>query len=134
MNPSSVCPLFVSLTGSPFERGRIHGETLRSVIRDTVERWQYRIEDILAVPFQDYLSSLMTGSGFRRAIQRLTPDLLDEIDGIAEGCGLDKNLIYAWQLIDEHSWFIEHLQREKKAMKGTGVVLLGEFSWRKTNR
>jgi len=128
-----LSPLLVRLSGSPRERGRVHGETLKSVIRGAVERWQARVENLLAAPFRDYLSRFPDETRFKEAVRRWTPSLLDEIDGIAEGCGLERDLVFAWQWIDEHVWLIDRLQREKERAESSGCSALGRV-WPEENR
>ena len=41
------------------------------------------------------------GTDFAPAIRRWTPDLLDEIQGIATGAAMDRETILAFQLLDE---------------------------------
>jgi isopenicillin-N N-acyltransferase like protein len=115
-------PHFVRLSGSPRKRGRAHGEALKSVIRGVIEKWQTRLETLLAAPFPTYLSRLLAETHFKDAIRKWTPSLLEEINGIAEGCGLDNDLVYAWQLIDEHPWFLEKLAHERAGCSAMGRV------------
>lgn len=115
-------PHFVRLSGSPRERGRAHGETLKTVIRDVIQKWQARVENLLGAPFSAYQSRLLAETRFKNAIRKWTPSLLDEIEGIAEGCGLDKDLVYAWQLIDEHPWFLDRLAQERGGCSALGQL------------
>ena len=54
---------------------------------------------------QNYLDRLLTGTNFMPAIERWTPNLLEEIRGIAEGANIDFRYIFARQLSDEEPWF-----------------------------
>ncbi len=102
-------PYFVQCHGTPRERGRIHGESLREVIQETIERWQTKLIEKVGMPYAQYQEHLLRETSFRTAIERWTPDLLEEVRGIGEGAGLDFELIFAWQLLDEHGWFSDLL-------------------------
>ena len=83
-NPMSSIPM-LELKGSPYERGRQHGEALRSGIKEMLS-WEAQAN----VP--------MLGSQKRRMqeytnkfipyIQQYAADLLEEMKGIAEGAGV----------------------------------------------
>ena len=83
-NPMSSIPM-LELKGSPYERGRQHGEALRSGIKEMLS-WEAQAN----VP--------MLGSQKRRMqeytnkfipyIQQYAADLLEEMKGIAEGAVL----------------------------------------------
>jgi len=93
------------LSGSPRERGRIHGETLREQIREMIALWKDNIRSDMGMDPDDFLQQLVTETEFMPAIKKWTPELLDEIVGIAEGSGVDFATIYARQLSDEEPWF-----------------------------
>jgi hypothetical protein len=104
------------LEGSPRERGRIHGETLRGKIREMIGLWKENIHADLGMDPDLFLEQLTAETNFLPAIKKWTPDLLEEVEGIAEGAGVDFNTIYARQLSDEEPWF----RLEKKLGKSWG--------------
>ncbi|NIB42495.1 hypothetical protein HBA55_23005 [Pseudomaricurvus alkylphenolicus] len=106
----------VVLEGKSFrERGRIHGETLREMIIEHQQRWQDDLEASTGMDPSRYLEQLYSETNFMPAIERWTPQLLEEVEGIAEGSGVDLRYILARQLSDEEPWY----RREKKlAMTG----------------
>lgn len=106
-------PHFVHCRGDARTRGRVHGETLRTVIADTVARWKDDLEKFLGLPFAAYQERLLRETRFREAVARWTPELLDEIAGIGEGAGLDADLAFSWQLMDEHWWYKTRLKDER---------------------
>lgn len=95
----------VDCSGSPRERGRAHGEALRAVIADKILLWHQAIGEAYGVRAAMFLPRFLAETDFRAAIARHTPDLLDEVAGIAEGAGLDNDTAYALQLMDEEWWF-----------------------------
>ena len=91
----------VDLTGTPYQMGKIHGQTLRAEIQELVSRWKADLKKAYRVPAEDFIRHFLKKTDFRPAIERWTPGLLDEIRGIADGAGLDFDTMYAYQLIDE---------------------------------
>ncbi len=95
----------VECRGDGRARGRAHGESLRGQIHGLLERWDADVAGRLAQPPQTVVSALVETTGFVAAIERHTPDLLDEVRGIAEGSGIAFDRILALNLMDEEWWF-----------------------------
>ncbi len=95
----------LTLTGPPRERGRMHGEIMRPRIQELMSRWKETLSQEGCNPLGQYLQDLVSETNFMPAIQRWTPDLLEEVRGIAEGSGVDFPTIFAFQLQDEEWWF-----------------------------
>jgi hypothetical protein len=91
----------VDLKGTPYERGLIHGRTLKKDIETLVGLWKDDLEKTYEVPAAAYIDKLLETTDFKPAIERWTPGLLDEVRGIADGAGVDFDTMYAYQLIDE---------------------------------
>jgi isopenicillin-N N-acyltransferase-like protein len=91
----------LELQGTPYERGRTHGQTLKQEIQELINRWKANIEKSFSVPAETYIRKLLDASDFQLAVERWTPGLLDEVRGIADGAGVDFQTTYAFQLIDE---------------------------------
>jgi hypothetical protein len=104
----------VEVGGTPRERGRAHGEALRPLIHEGVERWQQRIQQTTRTAPVEYVERFLATSDFLPAIEKWAPDLLEEVRGIAEGGSLPFDVAYAYQLMDEE-WFFrfEYLQSEQ---------------------
>lgn len=99
-------PLVIDAAGSPRAIGRAHGEHARHLIRSGLERWR----EALAASGKDadpLWHALARTAGFRDAVARWTPDLLDEVEGIAEGAGIDPDLVFATNCLDEAWWWHE---------------------------
>ncbi len=89
------------LEGSPYDRGLAHGETLRSQIHEVVGRWKGELAHMYQMDPEKAIARFIKGTDFAPAIRRWTPDLLDEIQGIAAGAEMDWETILAFQLLDE---------------------------------
>ncbi|HUP05786.1 MAG TPA: C45 family peptidase [Caldimonas sp.] len=100
----------LDVNGSPFERGRTQGVAFKALIPAHVESllsvWkQQGIEDPLA-----YRARLLRETRFRDAIEAHAPHLMREVEGIAAGCGVERDAIYALQLLDEEWAFRRHVR------------------------
>ncbi len=93
------------LEGTPRERGRIHGEALRSEIGELLQQRQEDVQQAGGGKLEEYVDLLVENTGFVAAVEKWTPDLLQEVKGIAEGAGLDFKTTFAMQLLDESGWF-----------------------------
>jgi sugar phosphate isomerase/epimerase len=93
----------LELRGTPYERGLMHGRSLKPEIQELVRRWKADLEKTYSIPADTYIKKFLEASDFRPAIERWTPGLLDEVRGISDGTGIDFETMYAFQLVDE-SW------------------------------
>lgn len=95
----------VDCSGSPRECGRAHGEALRTVIAAKIQRWEEAIGASYGLPARQFLPRFHANTDFRPAIETHTPELMEEVQGIAEGASIAEDTIYAMQLMDEEWWF-----------------------------
>jgi len=119
--------LRLSLQGTPRQRGRIHGETLRAKIQGLVAKWKEDIGKSLETNPDAYLKEFQEATNFRPAIERWCPNLLDEVAGIAEGAGIDPETMYSFQMGDEHYWYQRKKWLEKAGGEAEGCSALGVF-------
>ncbi len=103
------------LTGSPRQRGQIHGEAMRGQIRDLLARWKIFLARFSKASPDIYIRELVTQTNFIQAIERWTPGLLDEVHGMAEGAGVDFNELFGFQLQDEEWWFGQDRKKAQQA-------------------
>ena len=99
----------LSVTGSPHERGVAQGRAFRDAIAAHSEAlltsWSRQgIDDPLG-----HRARLLGETRFEEAIERHTPHLLREVEGIAAGSGLPRGDVYALQLLDEEWAFRRRL-------------------------
>ncbi|MFC1726031.1 C45 family autoproteolytic acyltransferase/hydrolase [candidate division KSB1 bacterium] len=95
----------LELHGSPGERGRIHGETLRSEIKELTGIWKDDLGRSLRSNPDKYIEEFVNNTNFLKAMKKWTPGLVEEVKGISEGSGIDYQSIYAFQMPDEEWWF-----------------------------
>lgn len=96
---------FLEISGPPRERGRRYGEGLRRVILERDRRWRQEITAATELPADRFIADFLAQTRFLPAIERWTPDLLEEVRGIAEGSGLAYEAVLAAQFMDEEWWF-----------------------------
>jgi isopenicillin-N N-acyltransferase-like protein len=109
----------LNLDGSPFERGRAHGELLKKDIHELVGLWKADLEKSYGVKGDDFIGNFLRKTKYREAVKKWTPELWEELRGISEGSGLDFDTVFAFQLVDE-TWVLgREIQAEKCTTVGT---------------
>ncbi len=99
----------LTLAGPPRDRGRQHGEELRGLIASAVDAW---FEDLAPRTEPRAFVAEVAASGLLAAAEAHAPDLVAEVQGIAEGADQDFETMFAWQLIDECWWYLDDLETE----------------------
>jgi len=117
----------LTLEGTPKNRGRIHGEALRGEIHEVLGRWKDGIGRTLGLDPDSYVSEFFENTNFMPSITRWTPDLLEEVEGLAEGAGLDFKTMYVYQLADEDFWYSRKKALQKSARREGHCSALGVF-------
>ena len=92
---------FVVANGGPRARGLVIGRALKDEIASHLEAWRGYIVVPGGGDVRAYIADLRRETDFKSAIRRHAPDLLEEIEGVAEGAGLPPDEVYALQLLDE---------------------------------
>jgi hypothetical protein len=106
-------PVVVDLPAEPRARGEAHGEQLRELIAEGIVRWK---DSLAAVGDpQHWIDAFLSGSDHPTAIRAHAPSLLDEVDGIAAGAGVEPREMLAYQLVDEQWCFIAEQRRARAA-------------------
>lgn len=101
------------LEGAPYNRGLNHGKMLKKEIHTLVEKWKADINKTHKMDADRFIAEFVRATDFISAIKKHTPDLLEEVKGIADGAGIDFNTMYAFQLVDE-VWVIgEEIARNR---------------------
>jgi isopenicillin-N N-acyltransferase like protein len=87
----------LDLCGRPHEIGRQHGQAQRARIRAFLDDRLARINAVLPLPTS--LTKLApTLAAYRRCIAAVMPRMIDELDGLAEGAGVDADEALLLQL------------------------------------
>lgn len=100
------CPV-IDVSGSPYERGHAYGVATRGLIERGVDTWHESLKGVAGGDVDAYLARFLQDTDFVTAIEKWTPEVLAEIDGIADGSGIDYHTMLTYQFMDEQ-WCYEH--------------------------
>ena len=122
----------LAVTGSPYERGVAQGRAFRDAIaghsQTLLSVWRKQgIDDPL-----EHRARLLRETRFEDAIERHTPHLLREVEGIAAGSGLSRAEAYALQLLDEEWAFRVRLKGGPRLQKCSSFAVrndAAEVTW-----
>lgn len=94
-------PHFVELSGSGYDRGMQHGKALKAEIADILRRFKEDLKTSRKRDPDSLIAEFLHATDFIPAVKKWTPDLLDEVKGIADGSGQKFETVFAYQLPDE---------------------------------
>jgi imidazolonepropionase-like amidohydrolase/predicted choloylglycine hydrolase len=114
----------LELSGSGYERGLQHGRQLRSEIAKILDLWKEDLRKHSKLDPDSLIRTLLAETSFTPAIKQWTPDLLDEVRGIAAGSGQPFETIFAFQLLDEIWVFLD--KRATNRCSAMGVAKGGD--------
>jgi len=103
----------LDLTGTPWEQGKIHGRTLKSMILKAIEVWKDNLQKFTGMNPGKYIERFMEETSLVAAAEKWTPHLLEEMKGIADGTEVDFNTIFAWQCADEEWWYRKPFEKPR---------------------
>jgi hypothetical protein len=105
--PAAGALKVLHLSGSAYERGLQHGTQLRPEIATIVGLWKEDLRKTTGKDPDSLIRRFLGETDFTPAIKRWTPDLLDEVRGIADGAKQPFETMFAFQLVDELWVFID---------------------------
>lgn len=109
----------ISFSGSGYELGLQHGKELKTEIGEIVEAWKKNTSSSLGKDANLVLKDFFEYAEFEKAIQKWTPELYEEVKGIAVGSGQEFNDIMVLNLLDEFWVYINNIQNHH--CSGMGV-------------
>ena len=109
----------VKLSGSGYELGLQHGKILKNEIDEIVKKMKQNTADNLKKDTEQVLQEFFTYAQFTDAIKKYTPELYEEVRGIAEGSGQNFNDIMVLNLLDEFWVYINNINNHH--CSGMGV-------------
>ncbi|KAA0085287.1 6-aminopenicillanic acid acyl-transferase [Mycolicibacterium sp. P9-64] len=102
-------PKIVDLRGDGRSRGEGHGESLRSEIDSALQQWRDRIAVQRGTTPRQFVERFLAETKYVETVERLTPELFDEVVGIAAASGQPIDEMWAYNLMDEE-WRFEQEQ------------------------
>lgn len=100
VDTGGVAPI-IELSGDGRTRGQTHGEEVRGLIATSMERWRDRIEQLTGRSSDDHVARFLGASRLVDAVRTGSPDLYDEVLGIAEASGQPLDDVFAYNFMDE---------------------------------
>ncbi len=99
--PSPQSITYLPQTNTPYENGKYHGLQLKNEVRLQIEGWEKGITSILKIDRDSMCAIVYKHTNFLTAIERFAPELREEMNGIADGAGLDRDLVLYFNLGEE---------------------------------
>lgn len=112
----------ISLSGSGYELGFQHGTLLKNEIGELLEKMKQSTTNSNKEEAEQFLADFNSYANFSESIKKYTPDLYEEIRGIAEGSGQEFQDIMALNLLDEiWAYAFYKISKEEHHCSGMGV-------------
>ena len=99
--PNSDGYFLLEQNQSPYENGYAHGSALKDQVHQQVASWQIHMQQELGLSTDSIFAIINEHTGFTSTIETHAPELLEELRGIADGAGLDRRLVLAYNLGEE---------------------------------
>ncbi len=109
----------VIFSGSGYELGMQHGKELKKEIGEIISAWKTNTSKSLGKDADLILQDFFEYADFNEAIKKWTPELYEEVRGIAEGSGRKLNDILVLNLMDEFWVYVNNLNNHH--CSGLGV-------------
>ncbi|GAB5550820.1 MAG: hypothetical protein Sapg2KO_04110 [Saprospiraceae bacterium] len=93
--------ILIDQNSDSYSNGFLHGSAAKSIIKEQVETWQKQMFSDLGLSLDQMEEIVYKKTGFLIAIEKYTPQLIQEINGIADGAELDRGLILCYNLGEE---------------------------------
>jgi isopenicillin-N N-acyltransferase like protein len=113
----------IELNGNGYQRGLQHGKVLKTEIAEVFTKWKNSIQSDFKQNADSVIANFLKETNFEPAIKKWTPEIYDEIRGIAEGSGQSYNDALTFQLLDEFWVYFNRLKNtQKHHCSGIGVA------------
>lgn len=99
----------VTFTGTGYELGLQHGKTLKTEIGEIVTKWKQNTTRNFGKDAELTLDAFYKQANYEGAIKKYTPDLYEEVRGIADGSEQAFRDILVLNLLDEFWVYIDEL-------------------------
>ncbi|MVM34184.1 hypothetical protein GO755_29400 [Spirosoma sp. HMF4905] len=109
----------IQLSGSGYELGLQHGKVLKKEIAELVAKMKANTTRVLGKEANQVINEFIQYAQFTDAIKQYTPDLYEEVKGIADGSEQALNDIMVFNLLDEFWVYQDNLANHH--CSGVGV-------------
>jgi len=108
----------VTFSGSGYALGLQHGKALKKEIGEIIVAWKKNTSAQLGKEADLVLKEFFDYADFDAAIKKWTPELYEEVKGIAEGAGQALNDVLVLNLLDEFWVYINNLHNHHCSSAG----------------
>ncbi len=109
----------VTFSGRGYELGIQHGKVLKKDIDEVIQAWKKNTSAQLGKNADLVIEEFFEYAQFKESIMKWTPELYEEVRGIAEGSGQEINDVLVLNLLDEFWVYINNLNNHH--CSGLGV-------------
>jgi len=99
----------ITVSGNGYERGYQHGQKMKKEISELMVLWKKDLEQNVHMSADTFIHNFLAATDFIPAIKKYTPDILQEVRGIAKGANQPFNDMVAFQLVDEYWVYADKL-------------------------
>jgi isopenicillin-N N-acyltransferase like protein len=110
----------IVLEGSHYDRGLVYGKTLKDEIRQLMKRWKDNLRETYKMDPEAFIKKFYAKTDYVSAMKSWTPDLLEEVKGLADGVGVDQETMLVFQFVDEYWVNGEDIAAGKCSALGVG--------------
>jgi isopenicillin-N N-acyltransferase like protein len=100
----------VTFSGSGYELGLLHGQFFKKEIGEIVQKWKESTTSQLERDSDEVLEEFFAYADFDGSIKKWTPDLYEEVRGIAEGSEQGFDQIMVFNLLDEFWVYLNSIE------------------------
>lgn len=112
----------IELKGNSYKKGLQHGSLLKKEIAEVYAKWKMNIRSTVNGDPDSTLSVFLQSTNFKPSIEKNTPDIMQELKGIAAGSGQSFDDVFAFQLVDEFWVYLdEKMNKPNHHCSGMGV-------------
>lgn len=116
----------IELYGNGYQRGLQHGKLLKTEIAEEFKKWKKDIENGTKQNADTVINNFLRTTNFEPAIKKWTPEIYNEIKGIAESSGQTFKDVYCFQLMDEFWVYNDKIKNmEANHCSGIGIAASG---------
>jgi isopenicillin-N N-acyltransferase-like protein len=116
----------IELQGNGHQRGLQHGKLLKTEIAELYKEWKKDIETNTKQNADTVIDNFYHSTNFEPAIKKWTPEIYEEIKGIAESSGQTFKDVYCFQMADEFWVYNDKIKNaEANHCSGMGVAAEG---------
>lgn len=109
----------VKRKGTAYEKGKIYGTALREDISLHLIIWDSVVREGLELSFKEVFNIISEKTQFLEAIRKYTPELMEELNGMADGAGVDREDLLCFNLAEE---IINYFSNGYESCTNVGII------------